>query len=344
MKTLTKKLSYLFAFITLFAPTALFAHVKWFLDTDKVISKEHGITPFYYLTSKEVVVWAIISIIIVVLFSIFDRIIPEPKKLQAFGEKHEKGITRVIEIFVGLLFVSITFLWNIILVPELRVTSMSLLFLETLQLISGLMLIFGVFKRYAVGFALILYCFLGYFVGWLPVVENIMLPAILLYIFIKDSPKNSWFKKIDLYSVEIVRIGTAISLIVLAFTEKFMYPELGLSFLSVHHWNFMQLLGMSWFDNRLFVLSAGFSELIFGVIYVFGYLTRINTVVMAGFFAMSVVTMLVQFHKWEMEDLIVYAAAVIFIFYGYGKTRFFHRMPEESFWRRIHLGKLFNLK
>jgi hypothetical protein len=198
--------------------------------------------------------------------------------------------------------------------------------------------------RFASVLVAMLFVVMGAKFGIVTTAENMILLVMVFYIFVGNSPAGSKVKWLEKYSVEIVRIGVAISLITLAFTEKLMYPELGLSFLEEHQWNIMQLIGISWFDNRLFVLSAGFSELIFGVIYIFGYLTRINTLVMASFFAMSVVTMFVQFGMWEMEDLVVYAAAIIFIFYGYGKTRFFHRMPEHSVWRRVHIGRFFGLK
>ena len=126
-------------------------------------------------------------------------------------------------------------------------------------------------------------------------------------------------------------MSTGVSLIVMAFSEKLMYPELGLSFLEIHQWNFMNNMGMTWFTDELFVLSTGFSEMVFGVIFILGYLTRINTVLIASFFAMSVVTMSVQFGQWEVEDLVVYSAATLFIFYGHGRTKFFHAIWPESF-------------
>jgi hypothetical protein len=45
---------------------------------------------------------------------------------------------------------------------------------------------------------------------------------------------------------------------------------------------------------------------------------------------MSVTTMLVQFGEWEVEDLVVYVAAVLFIFYGHGRTKFFHFNKSQN--------------
>jgi uncharacterized membrane protein YphA (DoxX/SURF4 family) len=77
-----------------------------------------------------------------------------------------------------------------------------------------------------------------------------------------------------------------------------------------------------WFTNELFVLSVGFAEIIFGVLFVLGYMTRITTILIAIFFAFSVTTMLMQFGIWEVEDLVVYSAAIIFLFFGGGEIKF----------------------
>ena len=60
-----------------------------------------------------------------------------------------------------------------------------------------------------------------------------------------------------------------------------------------------------------------------GILFVLGFLTRINTIMIAVFFACSVTTMLVQTGKWEVEDLVVYAAAILFIFFGAGTKKLF---------------------
>jgi uncharacterized membrane protein YphA (DoxX/SURF4 family) len=98
----------------------------------------------------------------------------------------------------------------------------------------------------------------------------------------------------------------------------------------------MQQSLFPWFTDKLFVLSTGFAEMIFGILFILGYITRITTVLIAIFFAFSVITMLTQFGKWEVEDLQVYSAAILFIFFGHGKTKFFHFMwPNSKLHKRI---------
>lgn len=299
------------------------AHVKWFVDSEEVIKKLHGVTPFYYFTNREVLIWSLISLVVVLTFSFLDRVIQAPKKLAAFGIQHARVIQRISQIILGLFLVSISFLWKIIIIPDIHINNSITMILGVLQTIIGLMYISNIFPRIA-SVVLIGFCFgIGFYNGFETFAENAILLSLAIYFFIKNSPRDSMIFKLDKHSVEFVRIGTGVSLIVLAFTEKLAYPELSLSFLSVHHWNFMQSL-LPWFTNNLFVLSVGFSEMIFGILFIMGYITRITTILIAIFFGISVTTMLLHFGAWEVEDLVVYSAAILFIFYGHGETKFFH--------------------
>lgn len=313
------------------------AHVKWFVDSEKVIGEDHGRVPFYYLGSSEVWVWALISIFIVVMFSIIDRVIPEPQRLRKFGNIHRHTIVRVSEVVLGLFLVTVSFVWHIILVPEMPIDSLERLHIGFVQIVAGLLFIFGFLPRVAAVLAGLIYLFMGMTLGLMPILENIMLLALLVFFYLEHVPVRSYCARYRKYGLEIVRIGTGISLIVFAFTEKLMYPELGIEFLRVHNWNFMYNMGIGWFSDNLFVLSTGFAELVFGIIFIFGYLTRINTIAISCFFAVSVVTMAVSFGQWEVEDLVVYSAAVLFIFYGHGETKFFHKIREDHPLRRITL-------
>jgi uncharacterized membrane protein YphA (DoxX/SURF4 family) len=316
----------IFALISIFvtSPSLAFAHVKWFVDSEEVIKNNHNITPFYYIDSSEVLIWSGILLVVVLLAGIIDKHIKEPKAIVELARKNDRKITRSVEILLGIFLVCITLMWNVIISPDLPIASISTLILATLQLFVGVFLIFGVIPRVTSSILLFIYIAFVIMVGWLVGLENLVSAVLAIYIFIKNSPEEIYISKYKNYAVEIVRVGAAVSLITLAFTEKLMYPELALAFLSEHNWNFMQIMGMTWFTDNLFVLSAGFAEIIFGLLYLFGYLTRINTLVMSGFFATSVFTMLISFNKWEVEDLVIYAAAIIFMFYGNGGTKFFH--------------------
>lgn len=312
-----------FVFVLIFTPIYYAsAHVKWFVDSAEVSSLQHGNVPFYYLTSKEVLLWSIISVVVVVLFGYLDSWLKAPVKLLNFAQKHEAKLIRISQIILGLFLVIVTFAWNIVLVPELEISSKFLVFLATIQVLVGLGYIFNKFTKVFSVTLFGLYLATAFLTSPIALLENLILASLAVFFFIKSS-SSAFSESLNKYSVEIVRIGTGVSLIILAFTEKLMYPELSLAFLEVHNWNFMKLLGLSWYSNELFVLSAGFAELIFGVLFILGYITRVTTALIALFFATSVVTMLIQFGAWEVEDLVVYSAAIILLFFGYGATKFF---------------------
>lgn len=319
-----KKIYYLAA-VLLAIPAAASAHVKWFVDSKKVIEESHALTYFYTITNTEIVIWSIITVVVVTLFGVIDTYLKAPKGLIVFGVKNEKTINRVAQIVLGLFLVSVSFLWKIVILPDFHVDSLVTTILQYIQILIGLMFIFNIKPRIASLVLTVLtvsICLLSG-EGLVALLENALLLSLGVYFFIVNSKEDSkaftWHK----HATEIVRIGTGVSLITLAFTEKLLYPELSIAFLDVHHWNFMQAM-VPWFTNNLFVVSTGFAEMIFGILFIMGYMTRVTTILIAVFFALSVTTMLVQFHAWEVEDLVVYSAAILFLFYGHGRTKFFH--------------------
>lgn len=322
---------------SMFLPRLVSAHVKWFVDSAEIVRTMHGESPFYGWGSKEVIIWGLIVLAVVAFFAVIDRRIPSPKKLVLFAEQHRIQINRVAQAILGLFLITVSFVWKIIIIPEIKITSIIALVFAIIQALIGIMYIFNIFPRIA-SIGLILFCLgIGIVQGPVAILENAILVSLAVYFLGIHMPaqKKCWIRD---HGLEIVRIGTGISLIVLAFTEKLLYPELGLSFLSVHHWNFMQSL-FPWFTDKLFVLSVGFAEMIFGMLFILGYVTRITTVLIAIFFGISVTTMLIQFRAWEVEDLVVYTAAVLFIFYGAGGPRFFQRIFPGTILHRRVIGK-----
>ncbi len=323
-----KKIYYILGLVTLI-PSIASAHVKWFVDTQEILEKNHAISPFYSWGSKEVLTWSLIVLVTVFIFSRIDKVAKSPKRLLSFGLTHEKGINRIAQVILGLFLVLVSLLWQVVLTPDVPIVGTMTVVIGSLQALIGLLFIFNIKPRIA-AFILGIFCLaLIPMVGFVAFLENMILFSLAVYFFIVNSEESSKVFRLNKHAIEIVRIGTGISLIVLAFTEKLLYPELSLSFLEVHHWNFMQSI-FPWFSNNLFVLSTGFAEMIFGILFILGYITRVTTVLIAVFFGISVTTMLLQFGKWEVEDLVVYVAAILFIFYGHGRTKFFHFIKSKD--------------
>lgn len=76
-------------------------------------------------------------------------------------------------------------------------------------------------------------------------------------------------------AMPLMRIGTGLSILVLAFTEKLLNPELALAFLRDYPgFNFMRLLGLGWFSDELFTYAAGAVEATIGIMLISGLLPR----------------------------------------------------------------------
>ncbi len=294
-------------------PQVALAHIKWFVDVEAVKASNQTIE-FFSWWSKPVGVWVVVTLLLIGLAKVLNHKLKEPKKILEFGEKNQKAIYRIFKILVGIFLVVISGFWQIILVPQIPVSGLWQQVLQVAQGIIGVMLIVNVYPKWA-GLALGgLYLVAGGLGGIEFYLENLLLLAIALFIYLSELSETHKLFVYQAWAVPILRTGAGVSLVVLAFTEKLLHPELALQFLNEHNWNFVKMLGFN-FSNQLFVLSAGFMETIFGLLYVLGFIIRINTVVMAGFFATSVTTMAIQSGVWEVEDLLIYAVAIIFIFY-----------------------------
>jgi uncharacterized membrane protein YphA (DoxX/SURF4 family) len=314
------KKHYFLALLFFLIPFSASAHVKWFVESKEIVERSHGLVPFYGLTSTEVLAWSFLVLLVLAVFKLMDRIIKSPAAIEAFSARHERTIQRVSQAILGLFLICTAYFWRTVISPDAPANNGLTTALLYAQALVGAMYVFTIRPRWAsIGlFALTLTTL--FTSGFVALLENAILFSMASYFFILHSKEGSRERAWKPYGVEIVRIGTGITLITLAFTEKLLFPELSLEFLKTHPWNFMQPL-LPWFDDKLFVLSTGFAELAFGLLFVAGYLTRITTILIASFFATSVTTMLLRHQAWEAEDLVVYAAAVLFLFFGNGGTR-----------------------
>ncbi|MEO5953353.1 MAG: hypothetical protein ABIQ44_12880 [Chloroflexia bacterium] len=87
---------------------------------------------------------------------------------------------------------------------------------------------------------------------------------------------DAFWSKYKRHAIPIMRIGTGVSILTLAFTEKLLNPDLALAFLRDYpNFNFMHLLGFDWFSNELFIFAAGAVETAVGLMLIAGILPRV---------------------------------------------------------------------
>lgn len=117
----------------------------------------------------------------------------------------------------------------------------------------------------------------------------------------------------------LVRCLLGASLISLAFTEKLHDPTRAMTLLDHYSLNFMSELGLEYSD-RLFVYSAGVVELLMGVIFLTGWVTRLTVGVLFAFLlATNSYFFWIGEHRMAMIELVghlpIFACGMLLLFY-----------------------------
>ena len=117
--------------------------------------------------------------------------------------------------------------------------------------------------------------------------EQLLFVGIGLYFLIAGRglfrPGGALMRRLAIYwsryaylALPALRVGTGLSILVLAFTEKLLNPPLALAFLHTRpEFNFVRLLGFNWFTDDLFVYAAAAVEATVGVLLIAGVLPRV---------------------------------------------------------------------
>lgn len=310
-------LASMFSIAAIFFASACQAHVRWFVDTNNP-----GVENFqpWSFADFEVQGWIGFAILLIAISILLDGRLP---KLPVVNTKIRHDVIELMRIFVGMSFL-LTAYEGAIIAPHMEAYGNFGTILVFLQALIGILLISNHFLRYAAISIMVLYLGMLAQFGFIMALEYINVVGIALFLLFNNMPTEKLRERFKPYSVDALRIFTGIALVTLGVTEKLSGAIWGEAFLANYQWNFLQALGFDFFTDRLFVLSAGVMEVVFGTIMIIGTVTRLNTLVLSGFLLLSNITFLVQDKKDEaLTELIghmpVIATAVILITLGYGQ-------------------------
>jgi len=312
-------------------PSVAYAHAKWFIDAHH-FHPEPALN--YHLTDPAVQIWMGLLALGLILAYVVDRLAPQPP--HALIEKGETWWNIIIYIFQLVIGVALIFTAyrGAILAPHFKVGTHLDLVLRGFETLSGLLFILNRWVRTGAVILAALYFAIAAIFGLLASLEYCNFLGIALFlIFIKSSQGSLTGYHFD-WAVSLLRLLTGVALSVLAFSEKLLVPSLAMHFLADHPVNFMKILGVNGYTDHLFVLSAGFCELLFGLIFISGLVTRINTIAI-GFFLVA--SNLYFFIDGDLAvgimELIGHSnllcIAMILVFCGAGK-RVSLRLPEDE--------------
>lgn len=116
----------------------------------------------------------------------------------------------------------------------------------------------------------------------------------------------------DPRSLRILALTLGVSLSITAFNEKILAPDLAVEFLHIHPWNFMHALGIDYSD-RLFILSAGMMEIVFGLLLITGWVTRLTIL---GIAPILLLTAIILGPAEVLGHLPLFVVAGLLLIYG----------------------------
>ncbi|MEM9359901.1 MAG: DoxX family protein [Pseudomonadota bacterium] len=303
--------------IAVLAPESVQAHVRWFVDSDNP-----GPSKFepYGLFEPAVLIWMAVALVLIAIAIFLDTKLPV---IPVADTKVRHDVMELMRILTGMSFL-LTAYDGALVAPHLQAHGGFGLVLVFLQAGIGILLLSNHFLHHAA--LLILILFLGMMIqfGMIRSLEYVNVVGIALFLLFNYFPSEETRLQLKPYSVDVLRIFTGFSLIMLGFSEKLLGSALGHAFIANYQWNFMPALGFDWFDDRLFVLSAGVMEVVFGIILVLGVVTRLNIFVVAGMMLTSNIVFILQNEQdAALKELIghlpIIATALILLLLGYGQ-------------------------
>jgi uncharacterized membrane protein YphA (DoxX/SURF4 family) len=278
-----KRLKYLFL-VFLAIPSLVLAHVKWFAN-------EEAIVPAYKFTDPYVIIAIVMALVLIGLGIFLEKKLSVPHKLEKKIQKWAPGVLSIASIGFGLAFI-IFALKGFIFAPNLPAIGNIGTAMLVIEFIAGVLMLLGFYERIGGLLVLVLFALGINQYGGIEMLDTLEMVGFAFYIIIIGRPKwkmKDWnfaknlSHKIHSYGLPILRVGTGLNLIVLGFTEKILTPSLTNNFLTNYNWNFMQSLGFEGFTNYYFGFYAGVVEVLFGVFFVLGLITRTTTIALAVF-------------------------------------------------------------
>jgi len=306
------------------------AHTRWFAETslEKYVTTEPTLL---YLS-----VWASIMLIVILAGIIchqrnhFRLGFLRPKASHAY----ERAASTFAMVTGSFLLIAGTheYLFSPNLTHEVGIPHM----LIFIQIFIGIAFMLGIATRTSAFILGFVWLSTFYFAGWVAALEDVWILSTAMFIAVMG---NDYFSLISFsyfreklqafkeYALSFLRLGTGATLVVLGLSEKILAPEFGINFLNLHQWNFMQVLGFPYSDY-LFVLSAGSVEILFGIIFILGAVTRLNALIVAIIFTIP----LFLLGPIELAGHIPHFAAVVLLllFGNGGHFLMFKKYPDAQ--------------
>lgn len=307
--------------VTIFGTSAA-AHVNWFVEAEATP------LPNYSFNDPVFLLWVAIACAMICTSIWLDGKLPTLRVAQS-SLRHD--FMEILRVFTGMSFL-LTAYEGALVAPHKAADGTIGLALLFLQAAIGLMLIANRWIMSAAILILVLHIGVALKFGLLPALEYAIILGIAFFLLFNTIPDEAWKAKLKPYSVDALRIWTGISLVALAFGEKLAPSALGQVFVAEYQWNFMQALGVDFFDDRLFVLSAGMVEAVIGIVLILGTTVRIAVLALSVMMALSNVVFIIEGNNEAalvefIGHMPIIGVALILLLLGYGQRLKITHLP-----------------
>lgn len=293
-------------------------HVKWFVNFEELTK---GRVLEFTLTDPAVQIGLGFVLLVLLLLFFLNKKVKTPAWVSVLAARRGRKIFWLFKILIGL-FLLVTAYENVLFAPIFIVDTLVEKIISVASVLTALLLIFD-YRTWLAGSLLLLIYFSGGFLyGFIEMLEHVHLLGVALFLLLLDWRwgRPSFLGLWSVKSLDVLRVFTGIALIVLAWVEKLSYPILAEEFLKIHDWNFFDdFLGLTWLSDHYFVVFAGMIELMFGLIFILGWMVRLNTIALAMFF---VSTAIVLGPHEVVGHLPVFAIAILFLLWGKPESGF----------------------
>jgi uncharacterized membrane protein YphA (DoxX/SURF4 family) len=294
--------------------TGATAHVNWFVGSD--VEPLANFSP----TDPVFLLWCVLALLMV-LFSIWlDGKLPTLRVVQS---KLRHDFMEILRVFTGMSFL-LTAYEGALVAPHKVADGTFGLLLVIMQAVIGIMLIANRWIKTAALLMLVLHVGVAVKFGILPALEYAIIIGIAFFLLLNSIEDETRRNLLKPYSVDALRIWTGVSLVALAVGEKLAPSALGQVFLAQYQWNFLNALGFTFFDDRLFVLSAGMVEAVIGIVLILGTTVRLAVLALSIMMAVSNIVFIVQGNNEAalvefIGHMPIIGAALLLLLLGYGQ-------------------------
>jgi hypothetical protein len=200
-------------------PSAVQAHVKWFVDANRIAQNE---TLTFHLTDPAVQLWIGALVFGLVSAYLLDRYMRQPPQaLIDTGAQWHQSIVYLFRLIVGFSLL-VTAYKGAILAPHLQEGSTFALALRGVEALIGLLFISNRLVFFGAVLLFLLFFTSTAIFGFLMSVEYFNLLGIAVFLLLVKAPKLSWLDRHCIWALPLLRFHTGVALSVLAFSEKLL--------------------------------------------------------------------------------------------------------------------------